>query len=252
MMVHDNCILVQLQGPVRNLSDTDPADKFIVVDRGDQHLGRGIGLSCRRRNVVNNGIKEGRHVLLLVLEVFQSIAVLGGAEYEGGFQLVIICIKVHEKFKNFIDDLGRTCLGTVDLVDVADDRQVQSQGLHQDELGLGHDAFESIDHEDAAINHLQDPLYLTAEIRMAGGIDNIDLDAVVIHGCILGKDGDAALPLDVAGIHDPLGHCLIVPEDAGLAQEVVHKRRLAVVDMGYNRDVPDILSCLHNSLPSFL
>ena len=48
----------------------------------------------------------------------------------------------------------------------------------------------------------------------------------------IGQDRDAALALDIARIHDPLGHLLVVAEGAGLPQQLVDKRGLAMVHVG--------------------
>ena len=53
----------------------------------------------------------------------------------------------------------------------------------------------------------------------------------------LGENGDAALALEVVGIHHPLGDALVVAEGARLLQEPVDQRRLAVVDVGDDGDV---------------
>ena len=56
----------------------------------------------------------------------------------------------------------------------------------------------------------------------------------------LGQDGDAALALQVVAVERALGHLLVVAEGAGLAQELIDQRGLAVVDMGDDRDVADL------------
>ena len=53
----------------------------------------------------------------------------------------------------------------------------------------------------------------------------------------LGEDGDAALALEVVGIHRALGHPLVLAEGAGLLQQAVDQRGLAMVDMGDDRHV---------------
>ena len=77
---------------------------------------------------------------------------------------------------------------------------------------------------------------------MAGGVNNIDLSSFIIDSRILGQDGDPPLPFNVIGIHDPLGNLLILAEYATLLQELVHQSRLAVVNMGDDRDITDIFS----------
>ena len=56
-----------------------------------------------------------------------------------------------------------------------------------------------------------------------GGVDDVDLDAVVLAGAVLGQNRDAALTLDVAGVHDALGHLLVGTESTGLLQHLVDR-----------------------------
>ncbi|MNC87941.1 hypothetical protein D3C83_37180 [compost metagenome] len=59
----------------------------------------------------------------------------------------------------------------------------------------------------------------------------------VAHGAILGEDGDAALAFEVVRVHHALDQVLVRGEGAGLAQQLVDQRGLAVVDVGDDRDV---------------
>ena len=77
---------------------------------------------------------------------------------------------------------------------------------------------------------------------MSRGIDDVDLDAVIIHRCILGENRDAALSLNIVGIHDAIHNLLIGAEHAALPQQLVHERGLAVVNMGDDCDVSHIRS----------
>ena len=56
----------------------------------------------------------------------------------------------------------------------------------------------------------------------------------------LGQDGDAALALEVVGIHRALGDALVVAERARLLQQPVDQRGLAVIDVGDDGDVAQI------------
>ena len=58
---------------------------------------------------------------------------------------------------------------------------------------------------------------------------------------VLGHDGDAALALQVVGVHDALGDLLVVAEDVALPEHGVDQRGLAVVDVRDDRDVADIV-----------
>ena len=77
---------------------------------------------------------------------------------------------------------------------------------------------------------------------MARSIDDVDLDALVGAGAVLGQNGDAALTLDVTAVHDTLCHSLIVAESAALAQQGVHQRGLAVVNVSDDSDIAQIVT----------
>jgi hypothetical protein len=78
---------------------------------------------------------------------------------------------------------------------------------------------------------------------MTGRIHDVDLDGLIRlridqrDGCILGEDRNAALTLEVIGIHDSLGNLLVLAEGMRLAQETIHECRLAVVNVGDDRDI---------------
>jgi hypothetical protein len=81
---------------------------------------------------------------------------------------------------------------------------------------------------------------------VAGGVDDVQLDAVVVKRSVLGEDRDALLALEVHRVHHAIGHVLTLAEGARLPQHRVHKRRLAVVDVGEDRHVADVISgCEH-------
>ena len=76
---------------------------------------------------------------------------------------------------------------------------------------------------------------------MAGGVDDVDLYAVVVDGDVLGKNRDTALALLVVGVEHALLHLLVGAEGAGGAQELVTQGGLAVVDVGDDGDVSQVL-----------
>ncbi len=78
---------------------------------------------------------------------------------------------------------------------------------------------------------------------MARGVDNVDFGVLIKNGGVLGKDGDSPFPFDVIGIHDTFLHLLVGPEHAALLEQLVHQRGFAMVYVGDNGDVADILSC---------
>ena len=112
-----------------------------------------------------------------------------------------------------------------------------ASALRQHELGLRHRAFGGIDEDHHAIDHREDALHLAAEIGVAGGVDDVDARVLPDQRGHLGEDGDAALALEVVGIHGALFDALVVAERAGLPQQHVDEGGFAMVDVGDDRDV---------------
>ena len=75
---------------------------------------------------------------------------------------------------------------------------------------------------------------------MARGVDDVEPDAGVVDGRLLGEDRDALLALEIARIHDPVDDRLVGPEGAGLAQHRVDEGGLAVVHVGHDGDVAEV------------
>ena len=80
---------------------------------------------------------------------------------------------------------------------------------------------------------------------MARGIDNIDFDVIVHDSCIFGEDRNAALTLQITGVHDAFGYGFVAAENAALSQKLVHKGGLAVVNVCNNGYVAQIFSFSH-------
>ena len=66
----------------------------------------------------------------------------------------------------------------VDLVDDHDGGQSLLQGLAQHEPGLGQGPFGGVHQEQDAVHHVQGALHFAAEIGVARGVHDVDLDAL--------------------------------------------------------------------------
>jgi hypothetical protein len=77
-------------------------------------------------------------------------------------------------------------------------------------------------------------------------VDDVDLRVAVANRGVLGQDGDPALALLVHRVHDAVGHLLVGREDVRLAQHRVDERRLAVVDVGDDGHVADVVAARHD------
>ena len=115
-----------------------------------------------------------------------------------------------------------------------------SSSLAQHKTGLGHGPLGDVHQQDHAVDHLEDPLHLAAKIGVARRVHDVDLHVLVVDGGVLGQNGDAALPLQIVGVHDPLHRGLVLAVDAALLEHFVHQGGLAVVDVGDNGDVSQL------------
>jgi hypothetical protein len=99
--------------------------------------------------------------------------------------------------------------------------------------------FDRVDEQQHAVDHREHALHLAPEVRMTRRVDDVDVRAAVGDRAVLRQDRDAALALQVVRIHYPLDEVLVRGERARLPQQLVDERRLAVVDVGDDRDVAD-------------
>ena len=122
-------------------------------------------------------------------------------------------------------------------------------GQNETRLRLG--ALVSVNDEQRAIGHVQNALNLAAEVGMARGIDDVDLHALVRNGDVLGKDGDAALTFLIVRVQNAFLDFLILTEYVRGPQKTVNQGGFAVVNVGDNCNVTQILllhSCFFPSM----
>ncbi len=193
-------------------------------------------------HVGDDGLEQGRQVLLRVLHVGHRPALLGRGVDVREVELFVGGADGGEQVEGLVVDLVGVGVGPVDLVEHQDRPQAQLQGLAEDELGLRHDAFLGVDQQQAAVDHAEDPLDLAAEVCVSGGVDDVDpgLDAVLAgphHRGALGQDGDAPLPLLGIGVHGAVHRGLVGAEGAGLGEQPIDHGGLAMIDVGDDGDV---------------
>ena len=96
----------------------------------------------------------------------------------------------------------------------------------------------------------QHALDFAAEVGVARRVDDVDLHALVGDGDVLRENRDAALALQIVGVEDAVALQLAVAELAALPQQAVDQRRLAVVDVGDDDDVANVVAT--HRFPCFL
>ena len=108
---------------------------------------------------------------------------------------------------------------------------------------LGLDALGGIDDEDRSLARGQTARDLVREIDMTGRVDQVEQIIVAVlrvvdHADRVALDGDAALALEVHRVEHLLAH-LLARERAGGFEQPVGERRLAVVDVRDDAEIPD-------------
>ena len=117
----------------------------------------------------------------------------------------------------------------------------QLQRAGKNEAGLRHGTLGGIDKEDNAVDHFEDALDLAAKVGMARGVNDVNLGVAVTDGGILGKDGDAALALEIVGVHHTVHDLLVFAVNAALLEHLVHEGGLAVVNVGDDGNVAKLV-----------
>ena len=240
MEVAHRDLLVLLYSAPLDATDGDAAHKLVVVNGGDQHLEGGLRVRLRGGDIVEDGLKQGHQVGARHVGGVGGGALAAGAEQGGGLKLLVGGVQIQQQLQHLVHDLVDALVGAVDLVHHHDDPVAQLQGLAQHEAGLGHGALGGVHQQDNAVDHLQDALHLAAEVGVARSVHDVDLHVAVLHGGILGQNGDAPLTLQVVGVHDAVHHGLVFPVHAGLLQHFVHQSGLAVVYVGDDRYVSQL------------
>ena len=165
---------------------------------------------------------------------------------------VLVVEEVQEQLVGLVDDLADAGVRAVDLVDDEDDRQLLVERLAQDEAGLGQRALGGVHEQEHPVDHLEAALDLAAEVGVARGVDDVEGELAPVghgvpHGRVLREDGDALLALQVHGVHDAVLDVGALAEGAGLPQHGVDEGGLAVVDVGDDGDVSQILADGHGT-----
>jgi hypothetical protein len=126
---------------------------------------------------------------------------------------------------------------TVDFIDDDDGFEAAREGLADDEFGLRQDAFGGIDQNHDAVHHVEDAFDFTAEIGVAGGVDDVEPDVAPLDGGAFRQNRDAALAFEVVAVERAFGDVLVGAERAGLLQQLVDECGFAMIDVGNDGDI---------------
>ena len=228
-----------------NPADGDPTDILGEVECGAEHGEGAVRLDHRTGHLRDDQVEEGADVTCGRNGVVRGKAGLARGEDVGEIELFLAGPQFHERVKHFVEHLVGPGVGPIHLVDHYDRPDVAGERLAEHKLGLRHRPFEGIDQHECPVGHLERPLHLAAEIRVARRVDQVDLGLAILDGDVLGQDRDPSLALQVVGIKDALTLKLGGPELPGLAKHRIDQRRLSMVHVGDNCHVAYVIASLH-------
>ena len=201
----------------------------VLVEHGveDQRSRRRRGIALRRRHVPHERLQD----------VLHSLARLG-RDPQDAFGLLA------DQLADLVCDALRLGARKVDLVHHGDELQpgVHGEVRVRDRLGL--DALRRIDHQQRALTCGERPGHLVVEVDVPGGVDQVQLVGLAVPGRVQDPDGlrldrDAALALEVHRVEHLRPHLQRI-HGVGQLEDAVGERRLAVVDVGDDREVANL------------
>ena len=166
--------------------------------------------------------------------------------------MFVRCVQIHEQFEDFVHNFKRSCVRAVYLVDNNNDLVSEFECALQNETRLRHRSLKGINKQKNAVNHFQNTLNFSAEVRVTRGVDYVYFYIFVMNGGVLCKNGYSALSFEVVGVHNSFRNRLIFSENTALFKHLVNKRGLSVVNVRYNRNVSQIFSYHKTHSPRFV
>ena len=202
-----------------------------VVDRIEDHRARrGVRVAGRRRHLAHHVVEQVGHTLARLP---------GDPQHVAGFA------------PDDVGDFGGVAIrvggGQVDLVQHRNDGEVPVQCQVEVCKCLRLDTLGGVHQQHRALAGLQRPRHLICEVDVAGGVDQMQnkllIAGAVVH-CprqphVLRLDRDAAFAFDVHPVQVLRTHRAFV-DHAGQIEHPVRQRRLAVVDVGDDAEVPNL------------
>ena len=237
--------VVGAERAVGDAADDEPADVVVPVQAGRAELEAHGGVVPGRGHRREQGLEQGLEGATGLVEAAGGGAAPGVGVDHREVQLALVGLEVDEQIVDLVEHLYGPRVRAVDLVDHDDRREPRLQRLPQHEPGLGQRPLRGVDQEEDAVDQGQRPLDLAAEVGVAGGVDDVDLHPAIGDRGVLGHDRDALLPLEVDGVHDPLGDGLVRAEDAALPEHGVDQGGLPVVHVRDDGDIAEIGPGLH-------
>src|SRR5690606_13139055 len=129
----------------------------------------------------------------------------------------------------------------VDLVNYHDGLQSQVKRFAQHEADLGHGTFKGVHQQNYPVGQFKHTFHLSAEVGVAGSVNDIDFNAFVSYGNVFGNDSDPSFTFQVVIVQDQVLEFLVVTKNFRSVNDFVHQGGFSVVNVSDNRYVSDFL-----------
>ena len=225
---HQTDALVALERAVDHAHQHHHPD-VVVEPRVDDHgAQRRVDLAARRRHASDDGLEN----------VVDALAGLGAARNRIGR------IDTDDIFDLLLGTLG-VGLRKIHLVEHRNHMHAEFERGVAVGHRLGLDALARVDHQQSAFAGGQRAAHFVRKVDMARRVDQVELVVLPIAGLVnqrsrLRLDRDAAFTLDVHRVEHLRLH-LAIAEAATTLDESVGQGRLAVVDVGNDREISDVI-----------
>ena len=258
--------LALLDRAVEDPKQRESAQEGRRVEVGDVRLQGVRVVECGRRDVLEDGVEQRLEVAVVWQGAVGRFVPARGAvapggihdgNVEDGIEVEVWDVVGHvageteQQILALGDDLVDPGIRPVGLVDQQDHGQLGFERFTQHEPGLRQRALARVDEQNNTVDHAESALDLTAEVGVAGGVDDIDRDgstiavlgrmnAFVRHRRVLGENGDAFFALEVVRVHGALFEMSVLRKGVRLAEHGIDQGGLAVVDVGDDCDVAQV------------
>ena len=172
--------LVQFERAARKPSYRNLADIGVVTEIRDKKLRNEAIVSLGARYSRDDRLEQGLEVGRPVVDLYMSYSGFGIGIENREIDLFFRGIEIDEQIIDLINNRVDPRIGAVDFIDHQNDGKLLFQSLSQHEPGLRKRPFAGIDEQERAVDQVEAPFHLAAEIGVPGRIDDVDLDIVVL------------------------------------------------------------------------
>ena len=221
-----------------------------VIDGNALHSKRAIDINIWSWKTIDNHVEKREHVVIVIIWIKASVTVNARSKdnvLHGELKLLIGCTKVHHKIKRIVDNSLWASTVAVNLVDNHHNRKTCVNGVAQNKASLWHRALSCVNQQKRTVSHLQNAFYLATEVSVARGINNVNLDALVLNRDVLCQNGNSALTLLIIGVQNSLLNLLVLAECIGCLKHLVNHGGFTVVNVGDDSNISDVV-LTHKSL----